>query len=198
MADLLELEKLYLFIIFFIPGFISLKIWSLIVPTENRKTSDYFFDIISYSAINFAALFWLIYIIIKNEYALCVNIILTIIVLLVAPVLWPIIISWILKSGKLKGKIVHPTPKAWDFFFSQGEPCFMLIHLKSGKYIGGLYSGKSFASSFPHPEDIYLEEVWKVDEQGKFKNKIESSKGILINREFINYIELFEVINEER
>jgi hypothetical protein len=69
----------------------------------------------------------------------------------------------------------------------------MLIHIKDGRIIGGLYGPDSFASSYPEKEDIYLQETWKIDGNGKFLKKIADTKGLLINPDTIEYIELFDI-----
>jgi hypothetical protein len=65
--------------------------------------------------------------------------------------------------------------------------------LNNNRVIGGLYGYDSFASSYPEKEDLYLEEVWKIDNDGKFVEKIANTKGVLINYNSIEYIELFDV-----
>ncbi|MHC1719122.1 MAG: hypothetical protein AB9844_00225 [Clostridiaceae bacterium] len=45
-----------------------MKVWSLIVPSQVMKFSDYMLEAISYGCINFAALFWLINITNKFEF----------------------------------------------------------------------------------------------------------------------------------
>jgi hypothetical protein len=69
----------------------------------------------------------------------------------------------------------------------------MLIHLNNGKMIGGLYGTDSFASSYPEKEDLYLQEIWKIDSEGKKKKKIIGSKGLLVNHESIEFIEFFDI-----
>ncbi|WP_407921100.1 DUF6338 family protein [Acetivibrio mesophilus] len=71
------------------------------------------------------------------------------------------------------------------------------MHLKSGKLIGGLYAGESFASSFPYKEDIYISEVWGVNEKGEFLDRIEGTKGMWISKDYFDYIEFFEITNSE-
>ena len=68
----------------------------------------------------------------------------------------------------------------------------MLIHLTNGRVIGGLYGLDSFASSYPEKEDIYLQEVWAVDNEGRFLEQIPQSKGLLINYKAVEYIEFFD------
>ena len=48
----------------------------------------------------------------------------------------------------------------------------MIIHLKDGRRIGGRFDENSSASSFPAKEQIYIEEVWELDESGKFINRL--------------------------
>ncbi len=52
--DILEVDKLILFIAFVIPGFISMKAYQLIFPGMNHPTSEQLIDAISYSCINYA------------------------------------------------------------------------------------------------------------------------------------------------
>jgi hypothetical protein len=59
--------------------------------------------------------------------------------------------------------------------------------------LGGLYSGKSFASSYPEKEDLYLSQLWKVDEKGVFKEPVENSGGLLVNFEEVHFIEIFKL-----
>ena len=64
--DIFQVNYISLFIIFFIPGFISVKVWGFIVPTKIRNMNEDLFEVISYSCINFALTSWLI-IIIGND-----------------------------------------------------------------------------------------------------------------------------------
>jgi hypothetical protein len=50
----------------------------------------------------------------------------------------------------------------------------------------------SHASSFPNEEDIYVSEVWQLDEGGQFKQRIEGTMGMLIRREDCELIEFLE------
>ena len=196
MVDILETDKLLLFIVLIIPGFISMKVWNLLVPSQNRALNDYLFDALAYSFLNFALLFWLLLIVQRID-QLWVNIVLLVILLVIFPVLWPILWKIITTAKFLRGKIIHPTPKAWDYFFSLGKPCFMLVHLKDGNLIGGLYQSASFASSYPDPEDLYIQEVWKIDENGSFLEKMPQTAGMLLTRDSIDYIELYNLGDEE-
>ncbi|RXE58025.1 DUF6338 family protein [Acetivibrio mesophilus] len=130
--DIFNIDKLSLFLFFFVPGFVSTKVWNLLVPTEKRKITDYMLETISYSCINFAVLSWLINIISNKDFVSNHPVwlkLLTFIILFVFPIIWPMLIKFILSWDFFKGHIVHPTPRAWDRFFGLGHPCFVLIHL---------------------------------------------------------------------
>jgi hypothetical protein len=195
-VDIFNLDKLSIFILFFIPGFISIKVWSFLVPSQNRKMSEQLFEAVTYSCINFALLSWLIVLISKDEFqqnSPVLFYIMTFLILFIFPIVWPFLVKLLLT----KWSTLHPTPKAWDYFFGLREPCYALIHLKNGKLIGAFYGGRSFASSYPESEDLYFQEVWKVNEEGEFISQINSTKGLLISKDSYDYIEFFEGMKEE-
>ena len=78
-----------------------------------------------------------------------------------------------------------------NFIFGKKEVFWVIIHLEDGRKIGGKFDKDSFASSYPEEEQIYLEEVWKLDEEGKFIEPIERSKGIIILTNKVLFIEFF-------
>ena len=53
-------DKLQLFIMFVIPGFISIKTYELLYPSQIRDSSKQVIDAITYSCVNYALLYWLI------------------------------------------------------------------------------------------------------------------------------------------
>ena len=55
-----EADKLVLFLIFFIPGFVSIKVYDLLIPGEQRDFSKSILEVIGYSALNYGALSWFI------------------------------------------------------------------------------------------------------------------------------------------
>lgn len=54
LANIWTNDALILFILFFVPGFISLKIYDLLIAKEQRDFSKSCFDAVGYSAVNFA------------------------------------------------------------------------------------------------------------------------------------------------
>ena len=106
---------------------------------------------------------------------------------------WPVILFKVLKSNVMKRfGVTHPTPKPWDYVFSRKEGYWVILHLKDGRRIGGRYDVKSFASSFPNDEQLYLEEVWELDPAGRFVRKIGRTRGIMVSWNDLYAIELFD------
>jgi len=189
MLDFLNENTIQLIILFIVPGFISLKIWGLINPSKKILISESLIEAIVFSCINYIIVIWAYPLLKRTSYIYVYYIGASVII----PILWPILINILLKIKFLNKLNISLIPKSWDYFFSKKECCFMLIHLNNGKMIGGLYGTASFTSSYPEKEDIYLQEIWKIDTEGKFIEKIEGTKGLLVNYDVIEYIELFNI-----
>lgn len=192
----LEIDKILLFLILFIPGFISIKVWSMAVPSDKQKVTDYIIEAICYSTFNFISLIWLINLSLdkvnqENHPVWCYIGIFFIFVGF--PFIWPLLLKGILSIKRVNKIFKNPTPKAWDAFFSKQLPCFILVHLKEGEMIGGLYNDGSFASAYPNTEDLYISEVWNINEDGQFVEKMEDTLGIWIKCEQISYLEFFDI-----
>jgi hypothetical protein len=66
--------------------------------------------------------------------------------------------------------------------------------MKNGKVVAGLCGNKSFASSFPADEDLYLEKVCTLSADGKMDGIVPNSMGAIIRMENVALIEFFESI----
>ncbi|MBI9038512.1 MAG: hypothetical protein JEY97_10295 [Bacteroidales bacterium] len=193
--EIFELDKIVLFIIFFIPGFISMKVYHLMIASEKINFSESLGEAIAFSSINYAALSWLIilidkYDLVNNNFAL--YILLVIFIIFIAPIIWTIIFVWLSKSKKLRKYILSPIKNPWDYYFEKNKSCWVIVNLKNGERIGGVYSSKSFSSAFPNKEQIYLEQLWEIDTKGNFLRKIDRSDGIIIIDDEIKSVEFYK------
>lgn len=187
--------SIWIFLALFIPGFVSLKVYDLLVPSERRDLTNAFLEVISFGSINFAITYWLTLYIHSNNFGVNNPVwyyMLSVVILFVVPVFLPIVYLKLMKIPFVAGKIIHPIPKPWDYVFGKRESYWMIVHLKDGRKIGGRYDTNSFASSYPAEEQVYIEEVWIIDNDGRFKEKVERSKGIIISKEDISVLEFFE------
>ncbi len=187
-------DNLLLFLVFFIPGFISIKVYDLLVPGEPRDFSKSLFDAVAYSSLNFAVLFPLIFFMLTSDFYTTHAVwfyLFSNLILFIFPIIWPVVILKLLSFPFLAKYIRNPIPTPWDYVFGQRRPYWVIIHLKNGKKIGGKFDRKSYASSYPIEEQVYLEEVWELDENQRFIKVIDRTGGMIIFKEEVLSVELF-------
>ena len=85
---------------------------------------------------------------------------------------------------------IHSIPTAWDYCFSKQQEAYVIVTLKDGKTIYGLFSTKSFASSDFEERDLYIEKTYTLDNDMSWKED-EKSQGVLIVFSEIETIEFF-------
>lgn len=191
--DIWEIDKLALFIAFVIPGFISIKAYQLAFPGTERPTSDQLVDAIAYSSINYA---FLIFPIIAVESGTLrdgcpfLYYLFYIFVFFLAPIAWVLLWKYLRTRDFFQRNAPHPTAKPWDYVFAQRKPYWVKVTLKNGTVIAGRYADKSFASSAPAPEQIYLEQTWVINDKGVFERAKNNTAGVLILSSEISHVEL--------
>lgn len=199
-----EADKLVLFIAFVIPGFVALKTYELLFPSERQDSSKQVIDAVAYSCLNYAFLFWPIWAVEAadldsshpNLYALFY-----LFVLFGAPVAWILLWKRVRESDAFQSLAPHPTQKPWDFVFGQRRTYWIVVTLKNGKRIAGMYGENSFASSAPADEEIYLEQEWILNEDGGFDRPADQTAGIIVLASEIATVELYysgEDANEQK
>ncbi|MCX6998843.1 MAG: DUF6338 family protein [Candidatus Sumerlaeota bacterium] len=197
--EIWQTDKLLLFIAFVIPGFISLKVYELLHPGILKDPGKQLIDAVAYSCVNYALLFWPIHLVESSALVKIypnIHVAFCVFVILIAPIIWVILWSYI-RTRKILLKVVHhPTQKPWDYVFSKREPYWIKIFLKDGTKIGGKYAGKSFTSSAPAEEQIYLEETWILNDKGGLERPKKRTAGVIITSKEISYIELMKYREE--
>lgn len=200
MDNFLNIDSVRLFIVLIFPGLISMKIYRLLMPARPVDWSNALVEGLFYSIINFTLFLPLIIPIHLNNFASDHPIwyaVFGVAILLVGPILWPIILTQTFRSKLFTGRLQIPYPTSWDYFFDKREPVFILIHLNDGKMIGGYFGTDSYATSFPNHGDIYLQSVFKVNDDGIFDEPIEDTKGLLIRKEEYTYLEIFNIPQQQ-
>ena len=147
MSDLLNIESLALVVYLVVPGYVALKAYDLMTAGVPRRLGDSLIELFALSLIN-AALFGRLLGPLSDWFGRPLA---TIAFIFVAPVGLALIVHLIRRSHWTHGVLLHPDPTAWDFYFRDQNPCWVLCHLKSGKLVGGVYALDSFASSLPVP-----------------------------------------------
>ena len=59
--------------------------------------------------------------------------------------------------------------------------------------MAGLFGPNSFPSSFPNKQDIYVEKLLRLDENGHVVELIDGSAGALVKMEDLERIQFFEI-----
>ncbi|MDP9327031.1 MAG: DUF6338 family protein [Actinomycetota bacterium] len=93
-----------------------------------------------------------------------------------------------------------PAPRAWDQLFSPGPDGWIRLRLRSGAWIGGVYSRHpsgglgSYAAGYPDPQDLLLGDAAEVDpDSGEFLVDADGStrmigSAILIRWDQVEYL----------
>lgn len=190
--NIFEPNSLLLFILFFVPGFVSMKIYDLLIANESRNASAYLFDAVAYSAITFVISFpffiGLLHARVHNGF---VWFIFGVITLLVIPALIAFYYVKLLKSNFLREHALGVVKRPWDVVFGRKHGMWVIVHLKNGKQISGIYSSRSAISYYPTEEQIYLEKVIFVNSDGTTSSDPDSKGAIIMGSE-ISLIELFK------
>jgi hypothetical protein len=188
-------EHLPVLLVLILPGFISMRVFELLVPTRSTSAGREALEALSYGALNFGiwavpVLHWLPVLQTRPLRATLA----AILILIVSPaalalgartlLVWPFLRRW----------VVHPVPTAWDHFFGLRKAAWMRIHLKNGRFIGGWYGPASFAGSDPEWRDLYVEQAWELDpHSGGFKQKISDTMGFLVRMDDCELIEILSL-----
>jgi uncharacterized protein DUF6338 len=113
----------------------------------------------------------------------------------IAPLLLALVAALLGGSSKAKWLLglvatIDPIPRAWDFAFKAERPFFVRIKLRDGERVGGVFGEDSFAAAYPEPQDVFLEEVWRLSRDGSFVEPLEGTAGLLVPETSIDLVEL--------
>lgn len=97
----------------------------------------------------------------------------------------------VVESRRRRSRFVR-TPTAWDHAFADREPCFVRVRLKDGNWAGGWYGDRSYASSYPHPADLYLESARVMGADGTFGERVRGTAGLRLRAEDFDVLEFVE------
>jgi hypothetical protein len=195
----LTIEKLLLFLLVVLPGFVAMKVFDLLAPPAKREFGSSIIDVISYGLINLAFWCWAVIPLTQDKYPQQHPVWFSLVAFVIV-VVSPALLSlgfYTLRVTWLARWLDHPTRTAWDHFFCSVRDCWVLFHLKDGRLLGARYSGidspVGFVATFPQEPEIYVRETWRVDEHGKFKEKVAGTLGMVIRFSECQRIEFLEL-----
>ena len=200
-------ENIYLVLAFILPGFILQSTIAWFVP---RSKQTEFVDALQYlklSVLNLAICSPVIYLLLSYELFLkhpVRSALAWFAVLFVVPCAAGLLLGYFHQKGIVRSLVrafgfsmVSPIPTSWDFVFATKPVGWVLVTLKDGGQVGGLWGPNSFASSDSQERDLFIETVFKVSQQGQWV-KVPRSSGILIKGDEIRHIEFYEVEEQRK
>lgn len=181
-----------------VPGFVANRAFALWCPSSKQDWEKAVLEPITWSAVNLILWWWLVVPIIQKSFDQLSGVELSWVTFLVC-VVSPTILAGLWYRFRKSAwahqtlRLDHPTPRGWDFFLHKCKNCFVLIHTKDGRMVGGYYGAESYASTFPQEPEIHLEQVWRVNQtSGEFDSPIEGSLGLVMRQTDWERIEFFE------
>lgn len=182
-----------LFALFALPGFISLQVWRLLAPANERDLKDVIPEALAFGVLNAVVGAPLLLVPATTPgqfYALAVG------VLVLLPVAWPFAVRAALGRLERADLILRRARTGWDAAFLRREPYFVIVHLKDGRRIGGYYGTESYAGLHPCSGHLYLEQLWTLDAAGRFAAPVEDSRGLVLRPDDYHFLELFSAGQE--
>lgn len=190
-------DSVFYTILLIVPGFILNLGYTYLIPHREGQAAIYSIRFITYSCINYAIIWPFAHDMIMEKYWETHPFrwsLLLIIFLLALPYFLGLVIGiingkdWIRRALR-KGGInpIHPVPTGWDYIMPKTQK-YVIITLKNGQDIYGLFSEKSMASSVPTEKDIYLEQIYSLSDEGDWET-IARGEGMWVNGSEILHIE---------
>jgi hypothetical protein len=200
-GGLTSLDSVYIAIAFIVPGFVFSAVRNQFVTGQERQGSEQVVRFLTYSTFNYALFSGIIYLVLENYSSALVRATLWFFVILIGPAVSGIVSGasiqrdWSRKLfHRLKLYPVHVVPSAWDYKFARMEVQWVLVVLKNDIKFGGLCGKQSFASSDKGERDLYIEQVYDIDDTNKW---IATSKSLLISAGEIRTIEFWPLSQEK-
>jgi hypothetical protein len=179
----------------FLPGFVSLKVDRLIQPASPTSVGEMVIEAFAYSLINAGLLSWAVFrasaelsetppdYVHAATYAALICVI--------GPAAWPIVFRFVQRSAARRGWVLGQDRYAFDYAFRGPRTRWVIVHLNDGRLVGGYFGLKSYATTEPQSGHIYLEELWQLDDAGRFVAVIPGSRGAIFRPTDYVWVEMF-------
>lgn len=196
-----SLSQIWVLLVFIIPGFVLMRVKRVAYPTAEASTGSTMLDSLTLSCVVYALASPLLYLSYLYRWPVTRPVlfsILALVILLVVPCGLGTLYVRFTKSGRARWLrevlgFPNPDPTAWDYLFRKQRAYWVWLTFKSGKVMAGLFGPNSFASSFPNKQDIYVEKLLRLDENGHVVELIDGSAGALVKMEDLERIQFFEI-----
>jgi len=186
------------FLILIAPGFIAIRVMELRVPGERRNAGDAVIDIVLFSVLT--DIIWGLALSALGagpltRWPLWLQVVGLVGIVFVTPTAAALLYLKFRKWLARPGGAIDLNPKPWDWAFNEyfTEAVQIVMTLSDGRRIGGLWQKPCFASSYPAAEQIFLSEIFSIDEStGQLVEKIPHHRGILVDKATVDFVEFFD------
>ena len=193
-------EVLILLLFLLVPGFVFIRVIDTLHPGRRATMGNQIIDVGFWSVAILAVWFLPAVLLFQRGPALPYGLypLLLFVLILLGVFATPLLLAYILHRLELRGTLKKlgtkpsPTPSDWVFSHEAGKHFYVRFHRKEGEDLGGYFGENSFATSSPNGQEIYVEEVWRLDEDGRFIEPVEETQGAIVNREDCTLIEFVE------
>jgi hypothetical protein len=196
----LTFDKLIFFVFAVAPGFIAIQVYGLMCPGPKKDWGNSLVEVITYSLVNLSVWIWWVQSLVRQPFEQIHKVELTaafVVVCVLSPV--GLSLGWFyLRTRVLHHRlgVDHPTPRGWEHFVRTNHEYWVIFHLKTGKLLGGYFGPQSFAATFPQEPEMYVEEIWRVDDRGEFVEKVPGTLGGVIRVAECERVEFLSVERE--
>lgn len=206
-------DALLIAVLFMIPGFVADAVIGKQFARRKREPTELVLNILLLTLIDYAVcsplLLWLDSQVAAAQYAdfihahrvLCLTI--SIAVLFVAPTLLATAIGHFARKewgrqllhAVFSVKLDDPEepPTVWDFVFKPDRAYQIVATLTDGSKVAGGFAGKSRVSTYPEEQELYLEVLYALGDDGTIGAPLQLSEGVLLKRTDIRSLEFYAV-----
>ena len=202
MQKLPSLDNLYLILLFLVPGFIVLFVRSQFVTGRSPDRSTTVLSYLIVSLIYYALALPFIGFVLSAETPSKGQVLAWFVLIVIGPAMLGLALGlniqkdWFRRALQRCGlNPVHVVPTAWDWKFGGMTPQWVLVTLKDSTRFAGFCGSGSFMSSDPAERDIYIEQIYDVDDQKNWNPRGEN--GVLIAVGEIQTIEFWPDVEQE-
>lgn len=197
----LDISYILLFIAFILPGSIAIYAYRLRVPQQSKELRYFLIEAISVSLVIFILFFHFISFLFDPNFisekpfkAWAIVVLCFIVAPFILPLLYVHPLRWLSNLNFIS--ISENT--AFDRFFGNlKKGCFLLVELNDGRLVGGYFGEKSYASAYPDPGHLYIEQLYQVDSQGMLQNQPIQGASIILGPEDYKYVIIIDDITGE-
>ena len=202
MSNLMFLDNIYLALLFFVPGLVVLFVRSQFVTGAKFSHSAAWLPYLAISVIYYALAFPLIDFVVAIDEPIYGKILAWFSLVFAGPAVLGLVLGINIQESLFRRLLqrcglnpVHVIPTAWDWKFGNMTEQWVLVTLKDGTRFAGFCGSDSFMSSDPAERDIYIQQVYDVDDDNNWSSSGE--KALLITADEVQTVEFWPYVLQE-